>query len=68
MTTPQQVDKMRDAWLDPGNEFDDNTCPDCEEEGREDAGVVEGDRWEWWCSHPDCTYGGDNFPEPDDYR
>jgi hypothetical protein len=68
MTTPHQVDKMRDSWLDPGNEFGDaDWCPLCEEEGREDPGTVEGDKWEWHCTHPDCGYGGDNFPEPDDY-
>lgn len=31
--TPQQVDKMRDAWLDPGNEFDDIPHDDdCDDE------------------------------------
>ena len=50
------ADKMRDAWLEP-DEYD--VCPTCEDNGRD--GVVEGDKWEWWCSHPDCDYGGDSF-------
>ena len=61
MTTPHQVDKMRDAWLDPGSDLDDNTCPYCEDEGRDEPGTVEGDRWEWACTHIECSYGGDNF-------
>ena len=61
-----QVDKMRDRWLDPGNEFaEPDYCPVCEDEGRD--GTIEGDKWEWACTHPDCHYGGDNIPEPDDY-
>lgn len=49
-----------DSWLDPGDHFGEpNYCPVCEEEGRE--GEVEGDKWEWWCNHEDCTYHGDNL-------
>lgn len=62
-----QVDKMRDSWLDPGDLFGEaDYCPVCEELGRCDGelGIVEGDKWEWSCNHPDCSYGGDNIPDP----
>ena len=49
-----------DAWLTHNPADDYTMCPQCEE------GVVEGDRYEWWCSEG-CGYGGDNIPEPDDY-
>lgn len=49
-----------DNWktTNPDDEY--STCPECGE------GVIEGDRYEWWCSE-DCGYGGDDIPEPDEY-
>jgi len=62
MTTAHQIDKMRDSWLDPGDEFDEeNWCPLCHDESRDEPGIIEGDKWEWWCSREDCNYHGDNF-------
>jgi len=53
---------MRDSWLDPGDEFDEeNWCPLCHDESRDEPGIIEGDKWEWWCSREDCNYHGDNF-------
>lgn len=55
--TPQQVDKMRDAWLDPGDLFgeqlhdedcDDEDCEgDCIEYTEPDYGTIIQDRIEY---------------------
>ena len=56
MTTPHEVDRMRDRWLDPGNEFDDNSCPSCYE------GEIEGDGAEAWCTNPECGFVMSSIP------
>lgn len=58
----QEFLRAADAWktYSPVEDETDDICPDCEEAGRE--GWVTGDRWEWWCTNEECSYGGDNIP------
>lgn len=59
--TPAQVDRARDAWLNPPDD-DEGTCPACADLGVADPGQLVEEMWVLRCDRDGCDYEYDTWP------